>query len=89
MVALPMLASLSDKVVEPLVNVATEFIGSAGVVAVFLLMILERQLGKLAPQARLSRLPGAGRDRGWGDLPGGEAAAGATSRMKPERCWRP
>lgn len=36
-----LLASLSDKVVEPLVNLATEFIGSAGVVAVFLLMILE------------------------------------------------
>jgi membrane protein DedA with SNARE-associated domain len=34
-------ASLSDKVVEPIVNVATEFIGSAGVVAVFLLMALE------------------------------------------------
>jgi membrane protein DedA with SNARE-associated domain len=36
-----LLASVSDKVVEPIVNVATEFIGSAGVVAVFLLMILE------------------------------------------------
>jgi membrane protein DedA with SNARE-associated domain len=36
-----LLASLSDKVVEPLVDLATEFIGSAGVVAVFLLMILE------------------------------------------------
>jgi len=35
------LATLSDKVVEPIVNVATDFIGSAGVVAVFLLMILE------------------------------------------------
>jgi membrane protein DedA with SNARE-associated domain len=36
-----LLASLSDKVVEPLVNLATEFIGSAGVIAVFGLMILE------------------------------------------------
>ena len=36
-----LLASVSDKVVEPIVNVATEFIGSAGVAAVFLLMILE------------------------------------------------
>jgi membrane protein DedA with SNARE-associated domain len=35
------LASLSDKIVEPVVNVATEFIGSAGVVGVYLLMILE------------------------------------------------
>jgi membrane protein DedA with SNARE-associated domain len=35
------LASISDKVVEPIVDVATEFIGSAGVVAVFLLMTLE------------------------------------------------
>lgn len=35
------LASFSDKIVEPVVNVATEFIGSAGVVAVYLLMILE------------------------------------------------
>jgi membrane protein DedA with SNARE-associated domain len=35
------LASLSDKVVEPIVEVATGFIGSAGVAAVFLLMILE------------------------------------------------
>ncbi len=34
-------ASVTDKVVEPIVNVATDFIGSAGVVAVFLLMILE------------------------------------------------
>jgi membrane protein DedA with SNARE-associated domain len=40
-VRLLVLASLSDKVVEPVVNVATEFIGSAGVVAVFLLMTLE------------------------------------------------
>jgi membrane protein DedA with SNARE-associated domain len=36
-----LLASLSDKVVEPIVDVATEFIGSAGVAAVFLLMTLE------------------------------------------------
>jgi membrane protein DedA with SNARE-associated domain len=36
-----LLATLSDKVVEPVVEVATEFIGSAGVVAVFLLMTLE------------------------------------------------
>ncbi len=35
------LASITDKVVEPIVDVATEFIGSAGVVAVFLLMTLE------------------------------------------------
>ncbi|HEY4779686.1 MAG TPA: DedA family protein [Solirubrobacterales bacterium] len=36
-----LLASISDKVVEPVIEVATEFIGSAGVVAVFLLMTLE------------------------------------------------
>jgi membrane protein DedA with SNARE-associated domain len=36
-----LLASVTDKVVEPIVDVATEFIGSAGVVAVFLLMTLE------------------------------------------------
>jgi membrane protein DedA with SNARE-associated domain len=36
-----LLASVSDKVVEPIVDLATEFIGSAGVVAVFLLMTLE------------------------------------------------
>src|SRR5258708_8099400 len=36
-----LLASFSDKIVEPIVDVATEFIGSAGVVAVFLLMALE------------------------------------------------
>jgi membrane protein DedA with SNARE-associated domain len=41
MPALLLLASLSDKVVEPIVDLATEFIGSAGVVAVFLLMTLE------------------------------------------------
>jgi membrane protein DedA with SNARE-associated domain len=38
---LTVLASFSDKIVEPIVDVATEFIGSAGVVAVFLLMTLE------------------------------------------------
>jgi membrane protein DedA with SNARE-associated domain len=36
-----LLASITDKVVEPIVDLATEFIGSAGVVAVFLLMTLE------------------------------------------------
>jgi membrane protein DedA with SNARE-associated domain len=36
-----LLASVSDKIVEPIVDVATEFIGSAGLVAVFLLMTLE------------------------------------------------
>jgi len=41
MLSVLLLASLSDKVVEPIVDVATEFIGSAGVVAVFLLMTLE------------------------------------------------
>jgi membrane protein DedA with SNARE-associated domain len=40
-VNLLLLATLSDKVVEPIVDVATEFIGSAGVAAVFLLMTLE------------------------------------------------
>jgi len=40
-VNLLLLASVTDKVVEPIVDVATEFIGSAGVVAVFLLMTLE------------------------------------------------
>jgi membrane protein DedA with SNARE-associated domain len=35
------LAGVSDKIVEPIVNVATEFIGSAGVAAVFVLMTLE------------------------------------------------
>jgi membrane protein DedA with SNARE-associated domain len=35
------LASISDKIVDPIVNVATDFIGSAGVGAVFLLMLLE------------------------------------------------
>lgn len=36
-----LLASVSDKIVEPIVDVATEFIGSAGYAGVFLLMILE------------------------------------------------
>lgn len=36
-----LLASISDKIVEPVVDVATEFIGSAGVVGVFVLMTLE------------------------------------------------
>jgi membrane protein DedA with SNARE-associated domain len=35
------LASFSDKIVEPIVDVATEFIGSAGIAAVYLLMTLE------------------------------------------------
>jgi len=39
--SLLLLASITDKVVEPIVDVATEFIGSAGVLAVFLLMTLE------------------------------------------------
>jgi membrane protein DedA with SNARE-associated domain len=39
--ALLLLASITDKIVEPIVDVATEFIGSTGVVAVFLLMALE------------------------------------------------
>jgi membrane protein DedA with SNARE-associated domain len=39
--ALFLLATVTDKIVEPIVDVATEFIGSAGVVAVFLLMTLE------------------------------------------------
>ncbi|HEX4730304.1 MAG TPA: DedA family protein [Solirubrobacterales bacterium] len=34
-------AGVTDKVVEPIIEAATEFIGSAGVVAVFLLMTLE------------------------------------------------
>lgn len=41
MARLFLLATISDKIVEPIVDVATEFIGSAGVVAVFLLMTLE------------------------------------------------
>ncbi len=41
MQTLLLLASISDKVVEPIVDVATEFIGSAGLAAVFLLMTLE------------------------------------------------
>jgi membrane protein DedA with SNARE-associated domain len=36
-----LLATISDKVVEPVIEVATEFIGSAGEAAVFLLMVLE------------------------------------------------
>jgi membrane protein DedA with SNARE-associated domain len=39
--ALLTLASLSDKVLEPVVDLATEFIGSAGVAGVFVLMTLE------------------------------------------------
>jgi membrane protein DedA with SNARE-associated domain len=41
LMTLLLLASITDKVVEPIVDVATEFIGSAGVVGVFLLMVLE------------------------------------------------
>jgi membrane protein DedA with SNARE-associated domain len=36
-----LLASITDKVVNPIVDVATEFIGSAGAAAVFALMTLE------------------------------------------------
>jgi membrane protein DedA with SNARE-associated domain len=36
-----LLASVTDKVVEPIVDIATEFIGSAGELGVFLLMLLE------------------------------------------------
>jgi membrane protein DedA with SNARE-associated domain len=36
-----LLASISDKVVEPIIEVATDFIGSAGELGVFLLMVLE------------------------------------------------
>src|SRR3954465_2714596 len=36
-----LLASVTDKVVEPVIEVATEFIGSAGYLGVFALMILE------------------------------------------------
>ena len=36
-----LLASVTDKIVDPIVNAATDFIGSAGFVAVFLLMALE------------------------------------------------
>jgi membrane protein DedA with SNARE-associated domain len=35
------LASLSDKIADPIVNVATDFIGTAGVAGVFVLMLLE------------------------------------------------
>jgi len=41
MLHLVLLASISDKIVDPIVNVATDFIGSAGVGAVSLLMLLE------------------------------------------------
>lgn len=36
-----LLASVTDKVVEPIIELATEFIGSAGELGVFLLMVLE------------------------------------------------
>lgn len=36
-----LLASVTDKVVEPIIEVATDFIGSAGEAGVFLLMVLE------------------------------------------------
>lgn len=36
-----LLASVTDKVVEPIIEVATEFIGSAGELGVFALMVLE------------------------------------------------
>ncbi|HET7416179.1 MAG TPA: DedA family protein [Solirubrobacterales bacterium] len=36
-----LLASVTDKVVEPIIEVATDFIGSAGELGVFLLMLLE------------------------------------------------
>jgi membrane protein DedA with SNARE-associated domain len=35
------LASITDSVLDPIINVATDFIGSAGLPAVFLLMLLE------------------------------------------------
>jgi membrane protein DedA with SNARE-associated domain len=35
------LASITDSVLDPIINVATDFIGSAGLPAVFLLMTLE------------------------------------------------
>jgi membrane protein DedA with SNARE-associated domain len=41
LIALLLLASISDKVVEPIVDLATEFIGSAGNFGVFVLMTLE------------------------------------------------
>jgi membrane protein DedA with SNARE-associated domain len=41
MLSLILLASITDKVVEPIVNVATDFIGTAGLAAVFALMTLE------------------------------------------------
>src|SRR6195952_6039531 len=39
--SLLLLASITDKVVEPIVDLPTEFIGSTGLPAVFLLMTLE------------------------------------------------
>jgi membrane protein DedA with SNARE-associated domain len=36
-----LLASITDSIVDPIVNVATDFIGSAGVAGVFVLMLLE------------------------------------------------
>jgi membrane protein DedA with SNARE-associated domain len=38
---MPILASITDLVLDPIINVATDFIGSAGLPAVFLLMALE------------------------------------------------
>ena len=38
---IPILASVTDKVVDPIVNVATDFISSTGLPAVFVLMTLE------------------------------------------------
>ncbi len=37
----PILASITDKIVDPIVNVATDFISSTGLPAVFVLMTLE------------------------------------------------
>jgi membrane protein DedA with SNARE-associated domain len=37
----PVLAGITDKVVDPIVNVATDFISSTGLPAVFVLMALE------------------------------------------------
>jgi membrane protein DedA with SNARE-associated domain len=42
--SLLLLATISDKVVEPVIELATEFIGSAGYAAVFVLMTLESAL---------------------------------------------
>ncbi|MGE5408472.1 MAG: DedA family protein [Syntrophothermus sp.] len=41
MTAFLLLATITDKVVEPIVDLATEFIGSAGYAAIFILMTLE------------------------------------------------